>query len=177
MLHDFLTLNRAELVRRCRDNETKRSTPMNASQAANHGVPMFLEQLVETLRHRSLALAESFGKEDPAPVPPNIGRAAALYGAEMLRRGCTVDQVVRDYGDVCQIVTQMAIEQKSFITIDEFRTLNRCLDDAIADAVTAFARDRQVAHEHPTAIQDRLESISEHVARYASSRLRRPARH
>jgi hypothetical protein len=46
---------------------------------------------------------------------------------------------VQDYGDVCQAVTELAAEQKVLVTVDEFRTLNRCLDSAIADAVTAFA--------------------------------------
>src|SRR5207342_3074933 len=43
--------------------------------------------------------------------------------------------------DVCQAVTELAGEQHAPISIDEFRTLNRCLDNAIADAVTAFAHD------------------------------------
>ena len=55
----------------------------------------------------------------------------------------TVDQVVHDYGDVCQAVTALAVEQSSTITVDEFRTLNRCLDNAIADAVASFGQARQ----------------------------------
>ncbi|MEX2147112.1 MAG: HAMP domain-containing sensor histidine kinase, partial [Candidatus Rokuibacteriota bacterium] len=67
---------------------------------------------------------------------------AAQHGKELLLKGFTVDQVVHDYGDLCQAVTEMAVEQGAPVTADEFRTLNRCLDDAIADAVTEFVRQR-----------------------------------
>lgn len=48
--------------------------------------------------------------------------------------------MVHGYGDVCQAVTELAVELAAPITADEFRTLNRCLDDAIAVAVTEHAR-------------------------------------
>src|SRR6202023_2773778 len=79
----------------------------------------------------------------PTPAPTEIGRAAALHGTELLRRGYSIDQVVHDYGDVCQSVTALAVEQAIPISTDEFRTLNRCLDDAIADAVASFGSGRQ----------------------------------
>jgi hypothetical protein len=63
----------------------------------------------------------------------------------LLRRGFTVDQVVHDYGDVCQTVTAVAVEQNVSISTDEFRTLNRCLDNAIADAVASFGAARQTS--------------------------------
>jgi signal transduction histidine kinase len=47
-----------------------------------------------------------------------------------------VDQVVHDYGDICQVITTLAGKKAAPVTIDEFRTLNRCLDNAIAAAVT-----------------------------------------
>jgi signal transduction histidine kinase len=56
--------------------------------------------------------------------------------------GFTVGQVVHDYGDICQSVTELALERIAPITTAEFRTLNRCLDDAIANAVTEYDRQR-----------------------------------
>jgi len=86
-----------------------------------------------------------------------IGRAAALHGTELLRLGYTVDQVVHDYGDVCQSVTALAVEQDIPITTDEFRTLNRCLDNAIADAVTSFGSTRQTSIDRQAeTLQQRL---------------------
>jgi signal transduction histidine kinase len=51
-----------------------------------------------------------------------------------------VSQVVHDYGDICQTITSIAVEQKAPISVEEFQTLNRCLDTAIAEAVTEHAR-------------------------------------
>jgi signal transduction histidine kinase len=49
---------------------------------------------------------------------------------------------VHDYGDVCQAITELAVEVNAPISTDDFRTLNRCLDDAIAGAVTEYGRER-----------------------------------
>ena len=63
-----------------------------------------------------------------------------------------------DYGDVCQSVTELAVEQKAVMSTDEFRTLNRCLDNAIADAVTPFAHAHQRLTSHQTEnLQARLD--------------------
>jgi hypothetical protein len=53
--------------------------------------------------------------------------------------------VVHHYGDFCQAVTELAVKRAATVTADEFRTLNRCLDEAIADAVTAFIDERESA--------------------------------
>jgi len=95
-----------------------------------------------------------------------MGRAAALHGAELLRRGFTVDQVVHDYGDVCQSVTALAVEQKEPISADEFRTLNRCLDNAIADAVASFGS------AHQTSIDRQTETLQQRLAVFADEHRR-----
>jgi signal transduction histidine kinase len=69
-----------------------------------------------------------------------MNATAATHGGELLALGFTVSQVVHDYGDICQAVTEIAIEQRAPITTDEFKTLNRCLDTATAAAVTEHAR-------------------------------------
>jgi hypothetical protein len=60
--------------------------------------------------------------------------------------GLTVDQVVHDYGDLCQAITDLAVERDAPFQVDEFRTLNRCLDNAISDAVTEFSYQRDVVN-------------------------------
>jgi len=64
-----------------------------------------------------------------------------------LTLGYSVDQVVHDYGDLCQAITDLADEHQIPFQIDEFRTINRCLDNAIADAVTEFSYQRDFAAE------------------------------
>src|SRR5436305_1625447 len=62
------------------------------------------------------------------------------HGRDLLGLGFTVSQVVHDYGDICQASTELAVDQNAPITTIEFHILNRCLDTAIADAVTEHAR-------------------------------------
>ena len=158
MLHEFLTSNRQLLISRCRDKVAKRFEPTESPGTIDHGVPLFLQQLVETLRHeQSTDVREGDSPPVPVPAPTEIGRAAALHGAELLRQGFSVDQVVHDYGDVCQCVTALAVEQDVPVSTDEFRTLNRCLDNAIADAVASFGAARQTSIDGQAAtLQQRL---------------------
>jgi hypothetical protein len=163
MLHEFVTENRQLLIARCKEKVAKRFEPTEAASSIENGVPLFLEQLAETLKDEQTTSARNADSE-PTPAPTAIGRAAALHGAELLRRGFTVDQVVHDYGDVCQCVTALAVEQAAPISTDEFRTLNRCLDNAIADAVAAFGAARQVsADAHAQNLeQSLLDYIADH---------------
>ena len=129
MLHEFIAANREEIIDRCRAKVAKRSVPPPTKAEIEHGVPVFLDQLKDALR---LGLVSS----------PEIGRSALMHGHDLLLQGFSVSQVVHDYGDVCQAITELAVETQATITTDDFRRLNRCLDDAIASAVTAYGRER-----------------------------------
>src|SRR4029453_13183408 len=109
------------------DRVRRRSWPSISSREIEHGVPLFLTQLTETLRLG--ATSAPFSSDA-------IGFTAARHGAELLAAGFNVAQVVHDYGDICQVITEIAVEQHAPITVEEFHTLNRCLDAAIAEAVT-----------------------------------------
>jgi hypothetical protein len=165
MLHQFLTQNRQLIIERCRDKVLKRLEHAELSEATDHGVPLFLQQLVYTLQLEQTTHIRAADGE-PTPAPTDIGRSAALHGAELLRRGLSIDQVVHDYGDVCQSVTALASEQQVLISTDEFRTLNRCLDNAIADAVTAYGTARQVS------IDRRAESSQQRLLDFATEHRR-----
>jgi hypothetical protein len=85
--------------------------------------------------------------------------------ARLVGLGFTVSQVVHDYGDICQAITEWAVEQNAPITTDEFHVLNRCLDTAIADAVTEHARITAASRsadelDLPEADRRRLEQLS-----------------
>ncbi len=136
MLHDFIELNRDELVARTSEKAASRPFESRELREIEYGVPLFLSQLAETLRREKTG----------SPFPPNeIGSAAAKHGQELLGMGFTVAQVVHDYGDICQAITELAIERNALISAEDFHTLNRCLDTAIAEAVTEHARLQQEA--------------------------------
>jgi hypothetical protein len=131
-LAGFIDANRDELIGRCRSKVAKRLAPPPTEMEIGHGVPLFLSQLSKELSNGRSKTHE-------------ISIGALEHGRELLVRGFTIGQVVHDYGDVCQSITDLAVALKAPISTDEFRTLNRCLDDAIAGAVTEFAR-AQEAH-------------------------------
>jgi hypothetical protein len=72
---------------------------------------VFLEQLEGALRSRVTS-------------SPDIAHSALQHGHELLLKGFTVSQVVHDYGDVCQAITELAVEMNADITTDDFRMLN-----------------------------------------------------
>ncbi len=149
MLYEFLSRNRDPLIARCREKVAKRPARRPTEHELMYGIPRFLDQLIEALRAQKRAEPAEGGKVSfafsaihPTPSPTDIGRTAAQHGSELQRTGFTLDQVVHDYGDLCQAATEMAVEQGATVTADEFRLLNACLDEAIADAITEFGRQR-----------------------------------
>ena len=151
-LHEFIALNREEIIRRCRAKVATRCMPPPTEEEIDYGVPLFLDQLVDALR---LGLSSS----------PQIERTAGRHGQELLLKGFTVSQVVQDYGDVCQSVTGLAVELDAPISTDDFRTLNRCLDDAIAGAVTEFglARNQSTLDDESARGNERLGFLAHEV--------------
>jgi hypothetical protein len=129
MLHEFIATNREEIIRRCRDKVATRSIPPPTAAEIDHGVPVFLDQLVDALR---VGLGSN----------ADIAASAVQHGHDLLVQGFTVSQVVHDYGDVCQSITELAVQLNAPISTDDFRMLNQCLDDAIAGAVTEYGRER-----------------------------------
>ncbi|MEI9948774.1 MAG: HAMP domain-containing sensor histidine kinase [Pseudomonadota bacterium] len=118
-----------------------------SEEKLEHGVPLFLSQLADALAlppSPSLSLARGDASSTKA-----ITDSAALHGHDLLRLGFTLAQVVHGYGDVCQVVTELAQEIGAKITVDDFHVFNRCLDDAIAGAVSAYGeqRERDITHQ------------------------------
>lgn len=130
MLHEFVAANRELIIDRTRKRVQARPWPSVSPDELENGVPRFLTQIVEIL--------QTAGPEKLAQ--DAVTATATRHGAELLERGYNVSQVVHDYGDICQVITQIAVEQNAPITVDEFHTLNLCLDIAIAGAVTEHAR-------------------------------------
>jgi hypothetical protein len=139
-LATFIEANRDELIRRCRANVQGRSGPPPTTSDIDHGVPMLLDQLSDQLEH-------------DRPNTRAIRASAIQHGRDLFFEGLTVEQVVHNYGDVCQSITHLAGEMAAPVSIEDFRTLNRCLDDAIAGAVSEFARQEHVAKDGQSAGQ------------------------
>ena len=140
MLREFVQDHREEILARARLRLAARNVPVATDEALTKGLPAFLEQLCEALRK-----AEAHEAEDHT----EIRDTAIMHGRSLFAQGLTVAQVVHDYGDICQVITGFAMERKATIEPKEFQTLNLCLDDAIAGAVTSYQlyREGSIADE------------------------------
>ena len=163
MMHSFLTNNRDDLIARCKVKVGLRLRRAATPEQLANGVPLFIDQLTQTLKaeeigdaSESLRISGSPGGD--ANSPSEIGVSAGAHGEVLLGLGYTVDQVVHDYGDLCQAITDLAFERDAPFAVDEFRTMNRCLDNAIADAVTEFSaqRDTTIFRQQSADANERL---------------------
>jgi len=156
-VHDFLINNRAELIARCKHKVAQRPRRAATHQQLANGIPLFLDQLTRTLgAEEANEVAESIRISGPsggdALALSEMGVTATAHGKDLLTLGYSVDQVVHDYGDLCQAITDLAFERDAPFATSAFRTLNRCLDNAIADAVVEFSfqRDAKLARQQKT---------------------------
>jgi signal transduction histidine kinase len=163
VLHEFLAAHRADLIARCQSKVLTRRAPKATEAELEHGIPLFLDQLIKTLTMEQssnpLQSRRVSGPSDGGQSASSvIGATAAQHGLELLHHGFTVDQVVHDYGDLCQAVTELAFEHDVPVQAIEFQTLNRCLDNAIADAVTeySYARELSIAEKSAYAFNEQL---------------------
>jgi len=148
MMYRFLNKNRDELIARCRFRVAQRSVTRALAPELEHGISHFLTQLIRTLEAEASGSAGSLGvsgRSGGVPELSEIGATAARHGRELLVGDFTIDQVVHDYGDLCQSISELAMESAQEFQVAEFQTLNRCLDNAIAHAVSEYAYQRDAA--------------------------------
>ena len=131
MLHAFITLYRDEIIDSCRQKAAARCTQPRSNLETDHGVPLFLDQLVAVLLAGQLLVAPASRAADPVTV-----------GASTT-------------GDICQSITELGIKTNTPFNTEDFGTLNRCLDNAIAAAVKMYTSQSekgiiQRAREHPS---------------------------
>jgi len=129
MLHEFLAENAPEILSRTRAKLATRTTPVPSEDQLKNGVPRFLIQLIERL---GVAAVDSAA----------LKQSAAQHGGELFAMGFTVGQVIHSYGDVCQVITQLAVETKAPISAEEFQRFHACLDEAMVHSVTEYQRRR-----------------------------------
>jgi hypothetical protein len=142
VLREFLQHRRSELLTRWTLKVARRPASVARPSDGEGGIPFFLDQLLGALQ------AE---------------QAATVFdGHDFLRRGFTAAQVVHDCGDLGAAIAELAFEYRAVIELNEFRTLDRCLDNAIAVAVAEFSfhRNPALADHIPLQLEERLEMLS-----------------
>src|SRR5689334_8942352 len=100
MLSEFVREHRDEIIARCRMRVAERLAPRPTVSELEDGIPLFLRELEQTLECELLP-------------GPRLATAAVQHGSALLRSGFTIAQVVHDYSDACQTVTELAIERNA----------------------------------------------------------------
>jgi hypothetical protein len=149
MLHEFVTLNRSEIIARSRAKARGRFPRLVNTTEADDGVPSFLTQLVHELRPGLSSRCE-------------ITILSTVYSRDLLSRGMSITQLVHDYSDIGQTIAELALDEGVAISVEDVEVLDRCIDDAVAGAVTEHRRRRQGPNVTAAALgrDDRILSIS-----------------
>ena len=160
MLHEFIATHRDAIIADTRRRVAARRWPLPSHDELEYGVPLFLTQMSDTLRRET---------SEGAPQGDEILSAAAVHhGRELLDAGFTVMQVVHGYGDVCQAITEIAMDERAPISTAEFNVLNRCVDVATAEAVTEYSRltaNEKASEESVRALDTAAQTASAEVRR------------
>jgi hypothetical protein len=165
-LQEFIDANHETLVSMTREKVAKRNKRRRRNALeTKHGVHIFLDQLREALIAEATRSSGHVAEAD-TPTNPDIAKTATLHGHDLRGLGFSADEVVHDYGDVCQAVTELAVELKAPLSVEDFHTLNRCLDNAIAAAVTAWSEGQ---HPDESATEGQSSSKNERLLRLVSS--------
>lgn len=163
-LVEFLKTNEKVILASIEEMSSALAGARPASEPPKRGLPIFFKQLIHVLEcapaepvqpdvDRDEMVRAANASDEPAiavaagrPYDVEVARSAGAYGKELQLLGYTLSHVVHAYGAICQSITQVAIAKKVAISTEEFRELNRCLDTAIAGAVTVFHAERAEGH-------------------------------
>jgi signal transduction histidine kinase len=138
MLHQFLMEERKEILALCAEKVLKSSDQKSSNAELEEGLPLFYDGLIQVLKRAEQETSES---EKDTLAREHIGRGIAIHhGEEAQKLGYTLSQVIHGYGCICQGITEYAENNDQPITAREFSFLNLCLDNVIAEAVTAYDR-------------------------------------
>jgi len=160
-LYNFLKNNRALIIADTEKRTILLAALRPTSEQLEKGLPIFFDQLIEVLKKEQ----SKVGAQDEQEILVSAGS----HGKELLRLGYTLSHVVHSYGAMCQAITGIASDTKAPVTALEFHNLNRCLDIAIAGAVTEFESIRHLENKNREVVH--LGSIA-HELRNALNRAR-----
>jgi signal transduction histidine kinase len=140
MLSDFLSAHRQEILERSLSKI--RGAPASAGRSPAElldGLSHFFDQVVDSLR--------KIAHDADAVALATTGAQATAHGLQRFQLGFDVEQLVRDYGSLCDAITEAAEADHIPIEVNELRVLNQSLDTGIAEAVNAYLERRDLAGE------------------------------
>lgn len=163
MMYEFLLTHEKEILAASVKKTQKLVGVRPDSDQLKNGLPIFYKQLlaalklvvdnlkIDSVENKQAMVKAARENDEPGlvkasthPEEVDIATEAGIHGAELLRLGYTLAHVVHTYGSMCQAITEVAMKKNVAITPQEFNDLNRCLDAAMAGAVTTFQDLRNV---------------------------------
>lgn len=138
MLEGFLAENFDELVSRAKEKAAARQS-RSTTAGPGCGSSLLLTQLGAALRS---------GPRTASGAADAIGSAAARHADALLEKGWAVSQIVRDYGDLREAIAELASARGRSFVSEDLRAVERGLDQAITEAVAAYARLKDEATSH-----------------------------
>jgi len=159
MLHQFINENRDWLISNCRELRAARGQSRQDDRG-DQAVALFLDQMAAALQIEQEqgegASQEISGSTIGFPSHFTVGTGAAAQGKSMQSLNLSLNDVVQSYGDVCNAIVELAQQQGMSFRVNEFRLLNRCLDNAVASAVAEFSYQHDTA---ASAFRDQAEDL------------------
>lgn len=114
------------------------SEALSRSELVDH-IPVFIDELVGALY------------PDAVPLPGMQVVSAEEHGAQRLRLGFNVGEVVREYGILHLCILELAHEAGVAITFDEQQIIGRWLNAGIANAVSQYGLEREAEMQRQAA--------------------------
>jgi len=140
MLSDFLVHHRDEILHRSLDKIRSMAGTVGRSPAELiDDLSPFLDELID-------ALEKMRTQRKPRGLE-TTGTVAPAHAKQRLRIGFDVEQLVHDYGSLCDAITETAEATGTSIELAEYRVLSQSLDTGIAEAVHEFMKSRELADE------------------------------
>ncbi|MFN7905471.1 MAG: sensor histidine kinase [Pseudobdellovibrionaceae bacterium] len=142
MLRAFLKEHREEIIELASHEAVSLAGVRPTSDQLKLGFLIFFQQLQSSIGGGDDSLSQLTPELNHSASVKTGAESAGQLGIEMFRLGYTLSHVVHVYGSLCQAVTGLAIKKGIDISSLEFRDLNRCLDVALAGAVSSFEKLR-----------------------------------
>src|SRR2546421_4643623 len=140
MLHEFMTARRDEILGRCLA-DLRNQYPNYTDEDLIGELPSFFDQVIVALRN-DVVVAPA---DPPTPISESV---VVQHTARRKNQGFDQSRLVRDLGLICDKVSEVgSLHGKTFAARD-VQILNRCLDDAIAKAVSSFSEQAEIARSN-----------------------------
>jgi signal transduction histidine kinase len=158
MFSDFIAQRRSEILNRCMLS-LKTSHPGRGDEELSEGLTAVIDNVAEALRADVDEISEQRTTE--------VLESNRQHGTRRKNQGFELNQVIHDYGLVCDSIIAVAADEGVNASPREFQLLNRWIDSAIALAVDSFATGTRVADEKVQA--ERIGALAHEIRNAANN--------